>query len=734
MTHRLLFSCLIALCALAFQPFVIRAEETAPAPVVTAPATKALPKYAKAQLGENRFTTFQIEWALGPANRILSGSLNGFVRLWDISTQKMVWEIQTEKQVTPAALVFSGKDEALVVLENGTVLVLNLKDGTEVRRFQIKFPNPFMGSWQYTDAKIAKDMLVTASRTAEGEGALQAWSLKDGAPLQTLEVQNISEVALSPDASQVAWMTVQDFNLHEAGERDTHSIRTAFIAPMTKLESAAKVFEERSAEEIYAYYDGNAFNDSPDLLVFSPDGATLAHASLSGVRLWGVSGGVAKDLRTCPTATPTEAQIAADEVMRYTTPLPSGVVFSEDGKHLLVNVDFSTTGRDVYSVLSAVFQYDAATGAVAKPPADVVWAANPSALPVVEEGVMTPQRPKAFFAGMRFAGVYLPEQFPIGHSNAPHVLAVSPTGAHVATASYDPSDPEGGAPKMIVWTPNAKQVGLEAGVGLLFWLSDTTLVTQDLLDSNVMAGQESNIWVWDVAKQKHKASAIESGMSVVAALPSGEWIGCIPTSYEGVEGRFQRLKKDFAVDSAVKYSAVPKQCPNVGEISAATGQAVIEVADSTFAVVDLMSGKSRLELPARGVLSPDGKSVAIEIATEGDAATYTLEVRDVKSGETRLRVSQEDYLADVNSPSPLILFSSDNSALLYVFKNELRIHARTKDGAWSEKAFVLAGHALPIARFAWSGDTKTLVTIQNDGLMYAWDWPAIQAAAVGVGP
>ncbi len=280
MTRSLLFSCLIALCALAFRPFDIRAEEKAP-------ATKAKPKYVKWKVSE--FSTYQIEWALGPADSFLSGSKDGYIRLWEIATQQMFWQIKIKDGVTPAAIAFSGADqetgEAVVVLVTGEVLVLRLKDGSEVRRFKIQLndlteqPEDL---WKYTEARVANNMLLTVSGLSSDLKSVRTWSLTDGAPLQKLDVQQPIEVALSPDGARVAWVTMDEPNPYRV-----------FIAPTADLSRASHIGEKRSVS-IDAYSEYEAFNRHPDLLFFSPDGAMLAHLASGSMSIWNISGAEAK--------------------------------------------------------------------------------------------------------------------------------------------------------------------------------------------------------------------------------------------------------------------------------------------------------------------------------------------------------------------------------------------------------------------------------------------------------
>ncbi len=718
MAHRLLFSCLIVLCALALRPFEIRAEETAPAPVVTAPATKALPKYAKAQLGDNQFSTFQVEWALGPADRFLAGSFNGFVRLWDMTSQKVLWEIQTEKQATPAALAFSGKDEAVVVLESGLVLVLNLKDGTEARRFQIDLtgkPSATEDFWAYMEVRVANGILLTASPIADetDEMALRAWSLKDGAPLQAVQVQGLGELALSEDGTQAAWVTTKILNTEEGDNSNSYTpVRVnVWIAPTADLSRATKILDEKRQNDIDERSDRQAFNRHPDLLLFSPDGATLVYGALSGIRLWSASGGVAKDLRAGLKPEPTAAQIEEDEHIVDTLPLVGGIVFSVDGKYLLANIEFSKIMRDLDVFGSVTQVYDTTTGAFVIPPADVVWAANPTALPMTQEGVIRPEHPSnSYFDSssnqLTFAGKYYPPDGWVGHITDISSLAVSTSGVRASNGSYPMyGEADNGKKTLIVWAQNGDAKAYDNGVERQFWLSDTKIVAVDL--ASYGAGTK-DVRVWDVTKKsKPKVFSIPEDAILVDPLPDGQWIAC-------VEGDLQRLKADFTVNDSFKDALAINSC-DIDAANIASGRAIIR----ENRIVDLASGDSLMALPSGGVLSPDGKYVVV--FSEGEE----FKILDVDSKEVRLTISPSEV--------QLLSFSADSSAIVYTIDRVLYVHARTKEGTWPAKGFAIEGHPLPIMDYEFSGDTKTLVTLQKDGLMYAWDWPAIQAAALGLG-
>lgn len=705
-------------------------------------ADAPLPPFAKARMGSNLFTSHQVKWAAGPPGRALSAYGNGFIRFWDTTSEKMLWEVQTERQLNPVAVAFAGPDEAVVVLENGLVLVLHLKDGSEARRFQLKGQSAIDAD--NAEIRVANNVLLTAFRapdttdddTHNPPTTLQTWSLADGSPLQSALVPSLREVALSPDGAHAAWLSTRDFEPADNNE----IVNTLHFAPTSDLSAAKSLFSEDhpTRDSEMNPFSLASFQEYPESLTFSPDSTLLAHGSSSGIHLWTLADGTAKDPRTCPLHKLTQADIEKAVMTPSATPFVDGTLFSADSKFLLASASFIRVEREIYTLETPPTYYETKDCAPLKqPPANVVWASNAEAVPEAKDGVIWPAKP----------GFYV-SQRPLEHTPPFRELAVSPDGTRAAAISlysYCTTD-------TIVWASNSPPKKLSGLNAFIFWLSDSKVVTLNSPTSRAdypydICGSGPDLgdaFVWDLTKTAQNEYGItivfnthfvlDPSLSVVAPLQNGQWIACQQPQDENGHHtgpkRLVRLTADFTVDPSAQYKPVPESCDiSTDEISTESERVIITQEDpEQRAVIHLDTEAPLALIPSRYVtLSPDGQYVA-----------FRHETRDPHNGDSscdiRLRaVSSDTLLASFPVPHCYFpfAFSADNTAFLYTQSNTLQILPRTADGLWSSttKTLAITGHHLPIDRFAFSADKKTLVTLQTDGLMYAWDWPAILAAA-----
>lgn len=710
-------------------------------------ADAPLPQFAKARMGSNLFTSDQVKWAAGPPGRALSAYGNGFIRFWDTTSEKMLWEVQTERQFNPVAVAFAGPDEAVVVLENGLVLVLHLKDGSEARRFQLK-GHSSIGA-DNAEIRVANNVLLTAFRAPDTTDddiynpptTLQTWSLADGAPLQSVLVPGQRKVALSPDGSLAAWLS-------ENEDADD----TLSFAPTSNLSAAKPLFSEAHGEQELRESFEDEFEDYPESLFFRPDNTLLVHGSYSGIRLWTLVDGAAKDPRTCPVYKPTEADIEKEYRLPSATPIVDGTLLSADGQYLLAQTSFLHADRVVDTVGTFLTYYETKTCTpLKKPPANVVWASNSESVPEATDGVIRPAQPWFYFS-----------KKPVEHTPPFRALAVSPDGTRAAAISLYFSDAWSCTAETIVWASNSPPKELSGLNAFIFWLSDSKVVTLNSPTSRAdypydMRGNGPDLgdaFVWDLTKTAQNEYGIttvfnthfvlDPSLSVVAPLQNGQWIACQqPLDENGHPSgpkRFVRLNADFTVDPSAQYKPVPESCDiNTDAISTDSERAIISIKNDAFpfALVDLNAETPLALLPQDAILSPDGQHIAYIHETPHTAntpRTCNIHLQNSTTKTTQSFPVPTLHFDDDQCGSRLT-FSPDGKALLYRTdtptdhrQNTLHILPLTASPALT-KPFALTGHHLPIDRFAFSADKKTLVTLQTDGLMYAWDWPAILAAA-----
>ncbi|NJN66632.1 MAG: PQQ-binding-like beta-propeller repeat protein [Chloroflexaceae bacterium] len=173
---------------------------------------------------------------------------------------------------------------------DGTVVLWNVADGSEIRRLEPEGPTQEVNTVAYSP-----DGALLAAGTGDG---VMVWSTRDGSLVNSLESTNwVQSIAYSPDGSLLALASYGDVTLsRESGSSSSISIEDAHESAINGL-------------------------------AFSPDGTMLATASDDGtVKLWNVADG--SEIRML------ESNLDEDAV--------NAVAFSPDGSMLVSGSDDET--------------------------------------------------------------------------------------------------------------------------------------------------------------------------------------------------------------------------------------------------------------------------------------------------------------------------------------------------------------------------------------------------------
>ena len=202
--------------------------------------------------------------AFSPNGKILaSGAQDDTVKLWHVMTGQNLHTFKHRERVFSVAFSPDGKVVAggawrgikLWNIETGEDISV-LEGGTRVRSGSIAFSSD--------GATLAS---ASVDRFGGTSGAVTLWDVETGKDLATLHghTERIPAVAFSPDGTTIA-----------SGLRD----------------GTVKLWNVKTGENIHTYSGGG------NLVVFSPDGKTLAAASWNGIRLWEVA--TRKNIPTFP--------------------------------------------------------------------------------------------------------------------------------------------------------------------------------------------------------------------------------------------------------------------------------------------------------------------------------------------------------------------------------------------------------------------------------------------------
>lgn len=716
-------------------------------------ANEPLPQFAKARMGSDRFGAKASAWAFGAGEVGASVSENGYVRLWDIATKRMRWEAHPITQ-TLKGVAFAGEAAVVAVAEDGQTVVLNAADGHEARRFKLELctkPCTLIGV-QATDK-----LLMTQAKSVDyeiQESTLRFWSLADGKLLHSHVLTNTGVAVLSPTSDRVAWAV-------SSADGIPASVTLASIADLSRPTAL-------SCPIISDNYDTSA------RLAFSPDSKTLTAASVS-------SSTTAAGVTVCFWATdkPATAARTVDIPLEESFyPLMRSVIFSQDSKWISVVFEEGNYGRDEFYVERTTHQFiEVATGKLAQAyddgsPKDLPWATHPSAAPLSGGESWIKNIPvyasqdystggyKLDIGDKMGSSTSFPPAWMLGqhHTSPIGQIAVNADASAVVSSDY--------TGRTLVWRANQANAATALDThGQIAFAPDGALYNTNPAELEVMNDECSgqvrmgDFGRWDLTTQTYKT--LRRGPKLMTRtvhwLPDGQILTCreehtadaTECGYpQGpINATFETSKADGSAPTPLK--AAFTYCPPPQGVSPASMRAFTitspystpgaapdlyntenapgEIRDLTTGAV-LLEAKDAFLFPT---LSPDGKRyAAFTMPKEGDK-THSIPAPDVPSKlaiydvDTKAVLATLDIAAPANWPtkSPL-LFSPDSARLVVAESDNIRVI----DLASKSITKTLSGHTAKVYTLAFSGDGKTLVSAQADGLIYTWDWAAIVAA------
>jgi WD40 repeat protein len=699
-----------------------------------------LPKFAKARIGTDRWGASIRATAFGPDDAVAVTYDNGFARLWNPSTQHLVWETRLGTQPL-TAVTFAGSKTVVVTAEDGTTTLLNAADGRVTKTFKLDLCNKACELQEIlaSDKVLLTLGVIQNAADKTNQSTLRLWSLSDGKRLQTHVAANISGVALSPDGAHVAW--------------------SAFDQPAPAYLASAAAMP--SAKPLTCPI--TSWNDKIQSMLFTPDSETFA--------LFG-SHDTTDSITTCMWSTDTAAPL-------HTIDIPAGseeglftrlraVVSSTDSKWLLVSFDEGTYGRDdFYVTVSPTAALNLTSGELTPPhlvTEGVTWAANHSAAPFNVYKGKVPVRAQSQGAELTLTTsgdrwgttTRIPPQWLLSsaHTGAIQQLAASPDGAEVIsvdrfnralrwrTGGGDSPARTFQAYGQLLYTPD----GLSA-------LEAHPAVLQD--DGCRVDPRMGNLGLWNLTTMTRATLRLDPKLMIQAArwLPDGRLLTCREQhdadeancgySDDIINSYFEALSPNGQTVAPLKGDFM--LCPTAAGISPATSRAITfdtesirsdyqHYKDTEARVQDLTTGDILFVLPegvpSDAALSPDGKWVAYinndnESYSHRDTLPRTLRVFSVDAqAEVSSSTLTEMYASDHGGP---VAFFSPDNRLIYSDGATLRVADPTLGADAPAKALTLSGHTASVSAATFSADGKTLFTAQYDGLIFAWDWPALTA-------
>ncbi len=719
----------LCVCVCLVSTFSLLAETPKPEIKAEAKKEEATKTFVVERLGSNRFSSPVVAWALGAPDYVVVASRNGYVRQWSISQQKMLWEIQIDPYSPVQHMAFVGKDEIAAIQATGQVYVWRAADGVEVRRFQVK---PDEGS----RVMFAQNIVVTSTDTQSN-----IWSLADGTLMHTYKRalgQPNEPIAFSPDGSLVAWIERAQSPNGEDADTEDYTINT-YLAPVNDLKKLTKL-KEQTISSFMLEYSTDAY---ASLLLFSPDGKTLAQVSNSVASFWTIEGESAKDLRS--SAAPAVIGENGEELAAES---PLAAMFSVDGQFLMASTDFLDVIRSAYSVHHRTITFDARTGEAKEAAKTAEWAANAKAIPIKRKGqsyavwgraheqVLTVTdswsgdkinvelpRPETLPRDELYGDAY---GFPGGGVAD---MIVSHDGTRVAARTQNSIIDVGGLdhnPDRVVVLRRGEKGGkvVEWCGGMMAFVGENggKLWTLDPGSSPDHAKQ------WDLSAAagqdpKQVPSKAPPLVYSVFALANGQFLANIE------EKGWQRLNADLSVDGSIEYKNTPDTQGVCDEHCDVRVAASAERAFVRGNVVDLRSGEIKLTVEGQeGAISADGGRVAVFVDADYDAPTRSIKFWDVdtKKALPSITLSKSDTRTNR-------MLSPDGRAFLYTDDAQLFVHFADAAGVFSAKPIVFKDHPLKILDLAFSGDGKTLVSAQEDGILFVWNWADMQTS-LGVLP
>jgi WD40 repeat protein len=697
-----------------------------------------LPKFAKARIGTDRWGATIRATSFGPDDAVAAAYDNGYVRRWDLSTQHLLWEARpTTRALT--ATTFAGTSALIVIAEDGSTTLLNAADGAITKTFQLDICNKAceLQEIQASDKVLLTLGVVRDPSTSSNQGTLRLWSLSDGKLLQTHVVANVSSAALSPDGAHVAW--------------------TAFEQPAPAYLASAAAMS--SAKPLTCPVRIDAWEPDGRALLFTPNSQTLAVLGLNTTNdalttcLW--SADKAAPLHTI--------DIPANTSDGYMNRLRA-VISSTDSKWLQVAYDEGNYGRDDFYVnTSPVTALNLTTGAVTSLydlPSPISWTHNHSNATLTMSDTGLPVRAQgqgselsiSTSGGRWGTTTHIPPKWLVSNAHTSPItqLVASPLGDEVISVDRVQHTLRwrvgGGAAPIyslqtqgqLLYTPDGLSV-LEAHPAILRG-SNEECSTDPRIGS---------LGLWNLSSMTRTPLRRGPKLMINAArwLPDGRLLTCreqhdANTSECGypqgpVHSYFEAISPNGQAVEPFKASL--SMCPTDAGISPATARAITFYSEDlesgaggysggTARVQDLTTGDLLLTLPegvpTSAALSPDGKWVAFA-SDDNDKQPLALHVFsvDAKAKSFSIPIAQKTLW---QHGAPFTVFSPDNR-VIFNDGQTLRVADPTLGADAPAKALTITGHTASVSAATFSADGKTLFTAQYDGLIYAWDWPALTA-------
>lgn len=275
---------------------------------------------------------------------VLTGSLDGTVRLWDAATLEEVRRIQENGAVPVSSVAFSPDGQlAASASLNGTISLWHIPDGMLLRTF--------IGEHDIDDIAFSPD----GSRIVSGNIAntAQLWEIATGELILTFtgHTDAVASVAYSPNGQYVLTGSLDDTarlwdastgDLVHTFEGHTSDLMAVAFSPDGRyiltggVDNEARLWDVSSGDVVRTFI---GHTEDIDSVAFSPDGSRIVTGSADKtVRLWDVSTG--QILRT----------------LGGHTEAVDSVTFSSDGQHILTG-SLDTTARLYETGINALIAY-----------------------------------------------------------------------------------------------------------------------------------------------------------------------------------------------------------------------------------------------------------------------------------------------------------------------------------------------------------------------------------------
>jgi len=250
-----------------------------------------------------------------------TGSLDGTIRAWDVSTGLAVWTIELDAPVR-AIDIAPGGNVLAAGAEDGTTRLWNISTGGEIRRLE-GHEAPIFGVEFSPDGRL----LVSGSR----DGAARLWNIQSGNQIAEYRVEGagLYDVAFSPDGGRI--ITAADDATARIWDIETGTILVALVGHSQAVLSVAFGADGRRVITGSADHSAKIWDASLglELMHFDAHSGLVSSVQFGGGGEWALTGSSDATARIWDVSTGTLRETLRHDAVVW------AVAVSENGRQVL---------------------------------------------------------------------------------------------------------------------------------------------------------------------------------------------------------------------------------------------------------------------------------------------------------------------------------------------------------------------------------------------------------------